>query len=176
MQSRSLATILTIAGAILFATSCLTHHGGAEPSGDLPEQVSYNFNIRPVLSDKCFKCHGPDAAHREAHLRLDIADSAYAPLHVTKGAFAIVPGNPEASLLLKRVVSQDPGFMMPPPDAHLGAFSEYEQQLFTKWIRQGAKYEKHWAFTPPLKAPVPKLKDPRKSQQRDRQLCRGAAR
>ncbi len=159
MQPRSLAIILTIAGAVLFVSSCLSHHSGAEPSGNIPEQVSYNFNIRPILSDKCFKCHGPDAAHREAHLRLDIADSAYAPLHVTKGAFAIVPGNPDASLLLKRVGSQDPGFMMPPPDAHLGAFSEYEQKLFTKWIKQGAKYEKHWAFTPPVKAPLPQLKD-----------------
>ncbi len=160
MQPRSLAIILTIAAAVLFASSCLSHHSGAEPSGNIPEQVSYNFNIRPILSDKCFKCHGPDANHREAHLRLDIADSAYAPLHVTKGAFAIVPGNPDASLLLKRVGSQDPGFMMPPPDAHLGAFSEYEQKLFTKWIKQGAKYEKHWAFTPPVKAPLPQLKDP----------------
>src|SRR3984957_10465654 len=163
MQLRSLAIILTIAGAVLFVSSCLSHHGGAEPSGNLPEQVSYNFNIRPILSDKCFKCHGPDAAHREAHLRLDIADSAYAPLHVTKGAFAIVPGNPDASLLLKRVGSQDPGFMMPPPDAHLGAFSEYEQKLFTKSIKQGAKYEKHWAFTPPIKSPLPKLKDQSKA-------------
>jgi hypothetical protein len=159
MQPRSLAIILTITGAVGFVSSCLSHHSGAEPSGNLPEQVSYNFNIRPILSDKCFKCHGPDAAHREAHLRLDIADSAYAPLHVTKGAFAIVPGNPDASLLLKRVGSQDPGFMMPPPDAHLGAFSEYEQKLFTKWIKQGARYEKHWAFTPPVKAPLPQLKD-----------------
>jgi Protein of unknown function (DUF1553)/Protein of unknown function (DUF1549)/Planctomycete cytochrome C len=163
MKPRSLAIILTIAGAVLFVSSCLSHHGGAEPSGNLPDQVSYNFNIRPILSDKCFKCHGPDAAHREAHLRLDIPDSALAPLHVTKGAFAIVPGNPDASLLLKRVGSQDPGFMMPPPDAHLGAFTEYEQKLFTKWIKQGAKYEKHWAFTPPVKAPLPQLKDQSKA-------------
>jgi Protein of unknown function (DUF1553)/Protein of unknown function (DUF1549)/Planctomycete cytochrome C len=163
MQPRSLAIILTIAGAVLFVSSCLSHHGGAEPSGNLPDQVSYNFNIRPVLSDKCFKCHGPDAAHREAHLRLDIADSAYAPLHVTKGAFAIVPGNPGASMLLKRVGSQDLSYMMPPPDAHLGAFSEYEQKLFTKWIKQGAKYEKHWAFTPPVKAPLPKLNNQTKA-------------
>lgn len=163
MQPRSLAIILIITGAVLFVSSCLSHHSGAEPSGNLPEQVSYNFNIRPILSDKCFKCHGPDAAHREAHLRLDIADSAYAPLHVTKGAFAIVPGNPDASLLLKRVGSQDAGFMMPPPDAHLGAFSEYEQKLFTKWIKQGAKYEKHWAFTPPVKASLPQLKDQSKA-------------
>jgi hypothetical protein len=163
MQLRSLAIILTTAGAVVFVSSCLSHHSGAEPSGDIPDQVSYNFNIRPVLSDKCFKCHGPDAAHREAHLRLDIADSAYAPLHVTKGAFAIVPGNPDASLLLKRVGSLDRTYMMPPPDAHLGAFSEYEQKLFTKWIKQGAKYERHWAFTPPVKAPLPKLKDETKA-------------
>jgi hypothetical protein len=163
MQPRSLAIILTIIGAVVFVSSCLNHHGSAEPSGDLPDQVSYNFNIRPVLSDKCFKCHGPDAAHREAHLRLDIADSAYAPLHVTKGAFAIVPGDPDASLLLKRVGSLDRTYMMPPPDAHLGAFTEYEQKLFAKWIKQGAKYEKHWAFTPPIKAPLPKLKDEAKA-------------
>jgi hypothetical protein len=163
MQLRDLAIILTIAGAIFFASSCFRHHGGAETSGSLPDKVSYNFDIRPILSDKCFKCHGPDATHREAHLRLDIADSAYAPLKVTKGAFAIVPGNPEASLLLKRVASADPTFKMPPPDAHLGAFSEYEQKLFTKWIRQGAKYERHWAFTPPVKSPLPPLKDQEKA-------------
>ena len=124
MRLRHLAIILTIAGAIFLASSCFSHHGGAETSGSLPETVSYNFDIRPILSDKCFKCHGPDATHREAHLRLDIADSAYAPLKVTKGAYAIVPGDPGASLLLKRVYSQDPTFKMPPPDAHLGAFTD----------------------------------------------------
>src|ERR1700677_5180375 len=157
MRLRYLAIILTIAGAIFFVSSCFSHHGSAEISGNLPDTVSYNFDIRPILSDKCFKCHGPDAAHREAHLRLDIADSAYAPLHVTKGAFAIVPGNPGASMLLKRVGSQDLSFMMPPPDAHLGAFSEYEQKLFTKWIKQGAKYEKHGASPPPVQAPFPHI-------------------
>ncbi len=162
MQLRDLAIILII-GAIFFASSCFGHHGGAETSGSLPDTVSYNFDIRPILSDKCFKCHGPDATHREAHLRLDIADSAYAPLHVTKGAYAIVPGNPGASLLLKRVSSADPTFKMPPPDAHLGAFSEYEQQLFTRWIRQGAKYERHWAFTTPVKSPLPELKGQEKA-------------
>jgi len=163
MRLRYLAIILTIAGAIFFVSSCFSHHGGAEISGSLPDTVSYNFDIRPILSDKCFKCHGPDATHREAHLRLDIADSAYAPLKVTKGAYAIVPGNPDASLLLKRVSSADPTFKMPPPDAHLGAFSDYEQKLFTKWIRQGAKYERHWAFTPPIKSPLPALKGQEKA-------------
>ena len=163
MRFRHLAIILTITGAIFFVSSCFSHHGGAETSGSLPDKVSYNFDIRPILSDKCFKCHGPDATHREAHLRLDIADSAYAPLKVTKGAYAIVPGNPGASLLLKRVSSADPTFKMPPPDAHLGAFSDYEQKLFTKWIRQGTKYERHWAFTPPIKNPLPALQGQEKA-------------
>ncbi|HXB95144.1 MAG TPA: PSD1 and planctomycete cytochrome C domain-containing protein [Puia sp.] len=158
MRSRSLAIITSIAGSICLAASCFSHHGGPE-SGSLPDEVTYNFDIRPILSDKCFKCHGPDASHREAHLRLDIADSAYAPLHVTKGAFAIVPGNPDSSMLLRRVSSEDPDFKMPPPDAHLGALSGHEQKLFAKWIRQGAKYERHWAFTPPVKNPLPDIKE-----------------
>ena len=163
MRSRSLAIITSIAGSICLAVSCFDHRGGPE-SEKIPEVVSYNYDIRPVLSDKCFKCHGPDANHREAHLRLDIADSAYAPLHVTKGAFAIVPGNPDASMLLKRVSSADPDFRMPPPDAHLGSLTPHEQKLFTKWIRQGAKYERHWAFTPPVKAPLPEIKDTTKAR------------
>ena len=131
----------------------------SETAKVLPDKVSYNFNIRPILSDKCYKCHGPDAAHREAHLRLDIADSAYAALTVTKGAYAIVPGKPEQSELLKRITSSDITFMMPPPDAHLGMLSDYEKKLFRKWIEQGAKYEKHWAFTVPVKAPLPQVSD-----------------
>src|SRR5215472_13252926 len=162
MRFRSLAIIISIAGSICLAVACFDHRGGPE-SEKIPDVVSYNYDIRPILSDKCFKCHGPDANHREAHLRLDIADSAYAPLHVTKGAFAIVPGNPGASMLLKRVSSSDPDFRMPPPDAHLGVLTQREQKLFTKWIRQGAKYERHWAFTPPVRAPLPAIKDTTKA-------------
>ena len=163
MRVRSLAIIISIAGSVCFAASCFSHHGGPD-SEKIPDVVSYNYDIRPILSDKCFKCHGPDANHREAHLRLDIADSAYAPLHVTKGAFAIVPGDPNKSMLLKRVSSPDPDFMMPPPDAHLGSLTEHEQKIFAKWIRQGAKYERHWAFTPPIKAPLPDIGDKTKAR------------
>ena len=84
------------------------------------------------MSDKCFKCHGPDAAHRQAHLRLDIADSAYAALTETKGAHAIVPGKPGQSELLKRINSTDITFMMPPPDAHLGMLTDREKKMFEK--------------------------------------------
>src|ERR1700761_7346090 len=137
MPFRGLAIITLLAGAIFFVASCFGHHNGEGSSGSLPDVVSYNFNIRPILSDKCFKCHGPDASHREAHLRLDIADSAYAPLKNTKGAFAIVPGKPELSELLRRVASPDPTYQMPPSDSHLGALTPQEVRLFEKWIGQG---------------------------------------
>src|ERR1700730_12025028 len=118
MLSRSLAITLIISGTIFFVSSCLRNNK-TDHADKLPETVSFNFNIRPILSDICFKCHGPDANHREAHLRLDIRDSAYAALKEMKGAFAIVPGKPDQSELIKRISSSDISYMMPPPDAHL---------------------------------------------------------
>jgi len=139
-----------ITGGVIIFASCL--HRTRENA-----TVSYNFDIRPILSDRCFKCHGPDASHRQAHLRLDIADSAFAPLKNTKGAFAIVAGKPDQSELLRRVSSPDPDYQMPPSDSHLGALTTQEITLFEKWIRQGARYEKHWAFVSPVKAPLPEV-------------------
>ena len=130
-----------------------------DTSFKLPDTVSYNFHIRPILSDKCFACHGPDAKKREASLRLDIADAAYAPLKETKGAFALVPGKPGESELFKRVTSTDPHYMMPVPDSHIPALTPDQVALFKKWIEQGAKYERHWAFAAPVKSRVPALKD-----------------
>lgn len=146
--------ILTIAISAFF----FIRHS-AEGQNSLPEKVSYSFHIRPVLSDKCFKCHGPDLATRQAGLRLDIAEAAYAPLPETPGAFAIVPGKPEESELMKRISSTDSTYVMPVPESHLGPLSEYEIKLFEKWIRQGAQYEKHWAFIPPSKSSLPKVGD-----------------
>lgn len=154
MKGRLLACITAIIAVITIAVSCFNK--GSEQN-TLPKTVSFNFHIRPILSDKCFKCHGPDPSHREAGLRLDIPDSAYAPLKETKGAFALVPGKPEESELYKRISSTDSTYMMPTPDSHLGALSEYEVKLFKKWIQQGSKYESHWAFTAPVKAEVPEV-------------------
>ncbi len=151
---------LVIAGLLIatgvIVVSCMNNNSSISQSAD---KVSYNFHIRPILSDKCFKCHGPDPGFRSAGLRLDIADSAYAPLTETKGAFAIVPGKPELSELYKRISSTDPDFMMPTPDSHLGALTEEEISLFKKWIEQGAEYEPHWAFTAPQKSKPPKVKN-----------------
>jgi hypothetical protein len=146
--------------SLILLPSCFQENNNT--AGSLPSKVSYNFHIRPILSDKCFKCHGPDPSHREAGLRLDIPDSAYAPLRVTKGAFALVPGKPEASELYKRVSSPDSSFMMPPPDSHLGVLSTYEVKLIKKWITQGARYEPHWAFTAPAHPEPPHPRDEKK--------------
>jgi len=136
--------------------ACMNNGGDDDHSS---ENLSYNFDIRPILSDKCFKCHGPDANKRAANLRLDIAENAYAPLKETRGAFAIVPGKPEESELYKRISSTDTSYQMPTPDSHLGVLSTQEISLIKRWIRQGAKYEKHWAFIPPQSPAVPVAKD-----------------
>jgi len=141
-----------IAGTI----SCFNFNSNTDGQA-MPDIVSYNFSIRPILSDKCFKCHGPDANKREAGLRLDIPDSAFAPLKETKGAFAIVRGKPEQSELFKRISSDDTSFLMPPLNTHLGSLNSYEIALFKKWITQGAKYESHWAFDVPKKLPLPQV-------------------
>jgi len=139
-------------GSVCWYSAC-TDASATEQAG----KVSYNFSIRPILSDKCFSCHGPDAAKREAGLRLDIADSALAPLKETKGGFALVPGHPEKSELYKRISSNDTSFMMPPPESHLGTLTAEETDLIKKWIEQGAVYEKHWAFIAPQKASIPTI-------------------
>ena len=119
--------------------------------------ISYNRDIRPILSDKCFSCHGPDVSKIKAGLRLDLPASAFAELEKNKGHFAIVPGNPEKSELIKRISSNDPGIMMPMPESHLARLTTEEIKLFSKWIEQGAKYEKHWAFVAPVKEALPEV-------------------
>lgn len=152
-------------GYALFAIALLlvVHLGcgrqGKDASASIPDKVSFNFHIRPILSDKCFSCHGPDANTREADLRLDIPEAAFAPLTETKGAFAIVKGKPEESELFKRISSTDPHYMMPVPESYFSPLTEDQIALFRKWIEQGAEYETHWAFIPPSKAALPKLKD-----------------
>ena len=120
--------------------------------------ISYNRDIRPILSDKCFACHGPDANKRAAGLRLDMQEAAYAELMEDKGHFAIVPGNPGESELIKRIESTDPATVMPLPESNLPKLTPEEIELFREWIKNGAKYEKHWAFVSPVKATVPEVR------------------
>lgn len=153
-MKRTLAAVLLIAGILGFVA---WKNWGADKSA--PNRISYNFHVRPILSDKCFACHGPDQNKLQAGLRLDLAKNAYAPLPENPGAFAIVPGKPEASELMKRITSKDPDYLMPTPDSHLTPLTEHEIEIIRKWIEQGAVYEKHWAFIPPKKAALPKVKN-----------------
>ena len=125
----------------------------------IPDKVSYNFDIRPILSDKCFSCHGPDGNKREAGLRLDNEESAYKALKENPGAHALVPGKPELSEVFLRVSTKDTAIMMPPPSSYL-KLSNNEIKLIKKWIDQGAKYETHWSFVKPKKTPLPEPEDP----------------
>lgn len=156
MKSKFLVAIGALVVAILSWLSCM--HGDSTAHA-MTDKISYNFHIRPILSDKCFKCHGPDNNKREAGLRLDIPDSAFAPLKETKGAFALVPFKPEESEVYKRIASTDTSYQMPTPSSHLGVLSAHEIDLFKQWIKQGAKYEPHWAFVKPVKTPLPEIKD-----------------
>jgi len=133
-------------------------NGGSSPgsSEKLPETVSYNFDIRPILSDKCLACHGPDANKRQAGLRMDDAASAFAALKEHPGAHALVAGMPQLSEAYLRITTKDTAELMPPPSSNL-KLTPHEISLIERWIKQGAKYEKHWAFVPPKKPALPKV-------------------
>lgn len=155
MRRKILVAVCCLIVAAIAFTACLNSTGeGLSDSGN----ISYNYHVRPILSDKCFKCHGPDQNKLEAGLRLDLPEFAFAPLKETKGAFALVPGKPEESEVFKRVISSDPNYIMPTPDSHLGALSAEEIAILKKWIEQGAEYEPHWAFVKPEKQELPKVK------------------
>ncbi|MBT6770627.1 MAG: DUF1549 domain-containing protein, partial [Opitutales bacterium] len=113
--------------------------------------VDYSRDILPILSDNCFECHGPDEETREADLRLDIAEHAYAD---RDGAIAIVPGDPDASDLVFLTQSDVEDEQMPPPKSKK-ILSETEKKLLEQWIEQGGEYESHWAFSRPQKDTPP---------------------
>lgn len=112
------------------------------------QTLDYNVHIRPILSDKCFVCHGPDAGTREAGLRLDTEEGAYAALVDQRDQYAIVPGDLTKSTLWDRINHEDTTMLMPPPESNL-KLSKQEIELLGQWIEQGAEYKEHWAFIPP---------------------------
>ena len=117
----------------------------------VPEKPDYNRHVRPILAESCFKCHGMDEKQRKGHLRLD--DRA---MSVEKKA--VVPGQPDESELIKRILTTDEDDVMPPVKDHKGLTAE-QKEVLRRWIVQGAEYQKHWAFIPPVKAAVPEVPD-----------------
>jgi hypothetical protein len=123
-----------------------------------PRKIDFNRDVKPVLSNVCFKCHGPDPAERKGGsdgLRLDTADGIRADLG---GYAAIVPGEPEKSALVARITSNDPDELMPPP-ASGKKLSPHEIEAITQWIREGANYEGHWSYVRPVRSELPPVKD-----------------
>ncbi len=115
---------------------------------ELPAEVDYNWHIKPVLSDRCYKCHGPDDRARKADLRLDTQEGAYGVSRDDSTRWIILPGNANASVLTEHISSDDPRRRMPPPESNL-SLSDHEISLIRKWINQGATWKPHWAFIPP---------------------------
>ena len=122
-------------------------------ANSIPEKIDFNYHIKPILSDKCFACHGPDAANRKGDLRLDTEDGAYTKLADRQRA-AIAPHNLRKSEVYHRIVSEDPAYTMPPPESHL-QLSDTEKAMLNAWIEQGAEYKPHWAFIKPSKTNPP---------------------
>lgn len=121
------------------------------------ESIRYDRDIRPILSDRCFLCHGPDAGMRAADLRLDLPESATA---VRDAGAAIVPGDPEKSLVWQRLTCPDDADRMPPADSGKRRLTEAEQALIRRWIAEGAAYEPHWSFVAPQRPALPEIADP----------------
>ena len=155
-QKGIVLVVLLVIVAVLFALKS----GFFQKSDDgyvqqkMPDLVDYNFHIKPILSDNCYTCHGPDAGQRKAGLRLDIEEDAFGEMPENPGKYAIVAGSPGKSMLYRHVISDDPKVIMPPADSQLKLTSR-EKDLLKKWIEQGAKFEKHWAYIPPKKAGLP---------------------
>ena len=122
----------------------------------LAADLTFNQDIRPILSDNCFSCHGLDAKKRKAGLRLDVAEGAFTPNK--EGRVAIRPGDLKASELWQRLETNDPDSIMPPPESHK-TISAAQKDLLRRWIQQGAPYQKHWAFELPRKVQPPLMAD-----------------
>ena len=117
--------------------------------------VKFNRDIRPILTENCFACHGPDANARKAKLRLDIKEGIFEK--TPKREPAVVPGNLEKSELWQRITTTDEDDMMPPPESHKVLKAE-QKELLKKWILAGAPWQGHWAYIKPERPPVPNVK------------------
>ncbi len=119
--------------------------------------VEYNRDVRPILSENCFRCHGPDQAARKGKLRLDVREDAIA---ARKDGAALVPGKPNESGVIKRLKATDPDDVMPPPDTHK-ELSSSQRETIRRWIAEGANYQPHWAYITPARPVVPEEQSPK---------------
>jgi hypothetical protein len=152
LLSKRFGFLLLLAIGSIFAYTRCSDTQAQETA--MPDVIDYNYHIRPILSDRCFKCHGPDANKRKAGLRLDTPEGAYAAFKDNPSMHAIVPGHPESSDAFQRLITKDTSLRMPTMSSHL-TVSKHEIDLIEKWIKQGAVYKPHWAFIKPVKSALP---------------------
>jgi Protein of unknown function (DUF1553)/Protein of unknown function (DUF1549)/Planctomycete cytochrome C len=150
--------MIGVGGAILASVLLLPGFLSRGDQPALPDVVDFNFHIKPIISDRCFKCHGPDLSKQESELGLNTEAGFLKALKDDPNRHVIVPGKPAESELYRRIMSTDTADVMPPPESNL-SLTDYEKALIKKWIEQGAKYKQHWAFLPPVKPEVPKVKN-----------------
>ena len=124
---------------------------------NVPETIDFNFHVNPILSDKCFACHGPDDKQRKANLRLDTKEGLY---QMTEDLIkrVIDLDNLEESEMIRRIFHENKSIVMPPPESNL-SLSEYEKNILKKWILQGAEWKKHWSFIKPEKPEIPQIQN-----------------
>jgi len=144
-------------GAVALACAGLLLAGASPQGGDAP--VRFDRDVRSLLAQRCFPCHGPDAEVREARLRLDRADGKDGAYRLRRGRAAIAPGSVEESELWTRVTAEDELDLMPPPESHLEALDADELEIVRRWIEGGAPYQDHWAFVTPRRPGLPEVRD-----------------
>ena len=150
-----LTSIVLLGGLIGISAQAPAPATAAPAAAPVTRRVDYNWDVRPILSDYCFRCHGPDEKARQAGLRLDNAEGAYAALR-RPGTFAIVPGRPAESQMIFRITHANAVVRMPPQVANK-VLSQQQVEILRAWIAQGAQYKPHWAFTAPQNAAVPSV-------------------
>ena len=149
-----LAARLSVVGfalALAAYSSVLTGQTAGQTVPPGTPRVDFTRQIRPLLSDRCFRCHGPDASRRKAKLRLDVREGAFKKLNA--GWFVVKPGDPDKSELIRRITTDDIEDMMPPPESNL-SLTDGEKALLERWITEGADYRPHWSFAP-VSSPAP---------------------
>lgn len=127
----------------------------AEAYDRLPEKIDFNFHVKPILSDNCYACHGPDEKARKANLRLDTEAAAFAPLENGQG-YALIAGRAFQSEAIRRILTADPETVMPPPASNM-QLSPDQKATLIKWLEQGGEWKPHWSFIPPKKAELPEI-------------------
>ena len=143
-------------GTILVLSLCywLPEIANAKTSDAIPDVVTFNAHIRPIMSRTCFVCHGPDEEDNQSELRLDSAESATGPLPSDDTLSAVVPGDPDASAIIARIYSDDDYDRMPPQEFR-HQLTDRDRALFRKWVEQGAVYQQHWSYTPLIAPAIP---------------------